>query len=355
MANVGRGSLLNNRCGQRYTVGLNWRPAVRLILAPMEGVIDATMRALLTELGGIDRCVNEFVRVNQQLLPPRVFRRLCPELDSGGRTPAGVPVYVQLLGGQPSPMGDNAARCAELGAPGIDLNFGCPAKTVNKSDGGAILLREPERVGNIVAAVRRAVPADIPVTAKIRLGFEDRSQFLDNVLAIAAAGATEIAIHARTRRDGYQPPAWWKEIARAVEQVALPVIANGEIWTPADARRCQLASRCQDLMLGRGALCRPDLARLVRADQGGAPAEAMAWLDIAVILQHFFRCKRAECQPRHAAGPVKQWLGYLRHWYPEAALLFAAIKRLNDPVAVSAAIDEHLATLQPARDQPAAA
>ncbi|MDO8861260.1 tRNA-dihydrouridine synthase [Haliea sp. E1-2-M8] len=328
---------------------------MRLILAPMDGVIDATMRALLTDLGGIDRCVTEFVRVNQQLLPPRVFRRLCPELDSGGRTPAGVPVFVQLLGGQPSPMADNAARCAELGAPGIDLNFGCPAKTVNKSDGGAILLREPERVGSIVAAVRQAVPASIPVSAKIRLGFEDRSQFLDNVLAIAAAGASEIAIHARTRRDGYQPPAWWDEIARAVERVTLPVVANGEIWSPEDARRCQLASQCRDLMLGRGALCRPDLPRLVRAAFDGAPAEAMPWLDIAVLLQNFFRRKRVECEPRHAAGTLKQWLGYLRHSYPEAALLFVGIKRLTDPVAVSATIDAHLASLQPGRDQPAAA
>jgi len=328
---------------------------VRLILAPMEGVIDATMRALLTDLGGIDRCVTEFVRVNQLLLPPRVFRRLCPELDSGGRTAAGVPVYVQLLGGHPSPMADNAARCAELGAPGIDLNFGCPAKTVNKSDGGAILLREPERVGSIVAAVRRAVPMDTPVTAKIRLGFEDRSRFLDNVLAIAAAGANEIAIHARTRRDGYQPPAWWDEIARAVEQVNLPIIANGEIWSPEDARRCQLASQCQDLMLGRGALCQPDLPRLIRASQSGAAAEPMAWREIAVILQYFFRNKRAQCEPRHAAGPVKQWLGYLRHCYPQAALLFADIKRLGDPTAVSVAIDAHLATLQSAQDQPAAA
>ncbi|MEQ9464521.1 MAG: tRNA-dihydrouridine synthase family protein, partial [Haliea sp.] len=282
---------------------------MRLILAPMEGVIDATMRAILTELGGIDRCVTEFVRVNQLLLPPRVFRRLCPELDSAGCTPSGVPVYVQLLGGHPAPMADNAARCAELGAPGIDLNFGCPAKTVNKSDGGAILLREPERVGGIVAAVRRAVPSAIPVTAKIRLGFEDRSQFLDNVLAIAAGGADEIAIHARTRRDGYQPPAWWDEIARAVAQVTMPVIANGEIWSPEDALRCQLASHCQDLMLGRGALCRPDLPRLVRAARDGTPAQPLAWREIAVILQYFFQRKRAECEPRHCAGPVKQWLG----------------------------------------------
>ena len=106
---------------------------MRLMLAPMEGVIDHTMRELLTSLGSVDRCVTEFVRVSDRLLPPRVFRRLCPELDRGGVTAAGVPVYVQLLGGQPGVVADNAARAAELGAPGIDLNFGCPAKTVNRS------------------------------------------------------------------------------------------------------------------------------------------------------------------------------------------------------------------------------
>ena len=92
---------------------------MRLMLAPMEGVIDHTMRELLTSLGGVDRCVTEFVRVSAQLLPARVFRRYCPELAHGGATSSGVPVYLQLLGGQPTVMADNAARAAELGAPGI--------------------------------------------------------------------------------------------------------------------------------------------------------------------------------------------------------------------------------------------
>ena len=107
---------------------------MRLYLAPMEGVIDHTMRDLFTRQGGVDRCVTEFVRINNSLLPPRVFYRMCPELRSGGKTPSGTPVHVQLLGGQPEPMADNAARAVELGAPGIDINFGCPAKTVNRSD-----------------------------------------------------------------------------------------------------------------------------------------------------------------------------------------------------------------------------
>ena len=135
---------------------------MRLMLAPMEGVIDHVMRELLTSLGGIDRCVTEFVRVTDRLLPPRVFRRLCPELDTGGTTASGVPVYLQLLGGQAAVLADNAARAAELGAPGIDLNFGCPAKTVNRSDGGAILLREPQRVHAIVCCSARGGTSAYP-------------------------------------------------------------------------------------------------------------------------------------------------------------------------------------------------
>ena len=107
---------------------------MRIFLAPMEGVVDYTMRDMLTRLGGFDRCVTEFVRITEQKLPARVFYRYCPELHTGGKTPAGTPVYVQLLGGDPDYMALNARTAERVGAPGIDLNFGCPAKTVNRSD-----------------------------------------------------------------------------------------------------------------------------------------------------------------------------------------------------------------------------
>ena len=119
---------------------------MRLILAPMEGVVDYTMRDLLTRIGGYDRCVTEFVRVSREKLPPRVFYRACPELLTDCCTPVGVPIYVQLLGGCPSSMARNAQVAARLGARGIDLNFGCPSKVVNHHDGGSALLREPQRV-----------------------------------------------------------------------------------------------------------------------------------------------------------------------------------------------------------------
>lgn len=322
---------------------------MRLMLAPMEGVIDHTMRALLSELGGMERCVTEFVRVSEQLLPARVFRRLCPELDNGGSTPSGVPVYLQLLGGQPSPMAENAARAAELGAPGIDLNFGCPAKTVNRSDGGSIILREPSRVHDITAAVRSAVPAEIPVTVKIRLGFEDQSRFLDVVAGIADAGATELTIHARTKKQGYRAPAYWEEIARARSIVSLPIIANGEIWSPGDALRCRKVSQCQDLMLGRGALCRPDLPRLVRAALEGNTVEPLRWQDVLPLVRKLLHLNLAQYDASYVAGPIKQWLVYLRYYYPQAAGVFEAVKREHDPARIDALLLQCSEPTAPAR------
>jgi tRNA-dihydrouridine synthase C len=231
-------------------------------------------------------------------------------------------------------VAENAARAAELGAPGIDLNFGCPAKTVNRSDGGSIILREPERVHAITAAVRRAVPAEIPVTVKTRLGFEDHSLFLDIVRGIESAGATELTVHARTKRHGYRPPAYWEEIAAAREVVSLPVIANGEIWSPGDALRCRQVSGCADLMLGRGALCRPDLPRLVAAAARDEELPPLRWQDILPLVLHFFELNLTHYDAGHAGNPLKQWLVYLRSYFPQGALLFEDIKRLRDPAEI---------------------
>ena len=310
---------------------------MRVMIAPMEGVIDHTMRELLSSLGGVDRCVTEFVRVSERLLPPRVFHRLCPELATGGKTASGVPVFVQLLGGQPAVMAENAARAAELGALGIDLNFGCPARTVNRSDGGAIILREPRRVHDITAAVRAAVPAHIPVTVKTRLGFEDGTLFLDIVEGIEAAAATELTIHARTKRDGYRPPAYWESIAQARERVSMPVIANGEIWSVDDALRCRAITGCEDVMLGRGVIARPDLPRLIAAaNTQGDTIDALGWSGITPLLLRFFETTLLHYDAHCAGNPLKQWLVYMRGYFPQAGQLFEQVKRLREPDAIRA-------------------
>ena len=313
---------------------------MRLILAPMQGVVDRDMRELLTGIGGYDRCVTEFIRVTDQCFPERVFYRYCPELYQQGYTRSGTPVYVQLLGGDPIWMAANAKRAAGLGAPGIDLNFGCPAKIVNRNDGGSILLKQPERVAAIVAAVRDAVDPAVPVTVKMRLGFDSAALLEDIAAGAVEAGATELCIHARTREDGYKPPAYWHRL-KPLAALNIPIIANGEIWTVTDALEAQSASGCQDLMLGRGALACPGLARQIKGHYRGEPVDAIPWGQMLTSLQAFFeQCD--QWSPRYVGSRTKQWLSYLQRHYIGAEQLFTQIKRLTRVDEIQAVIERHL-------------
>ena len=312
----------------------------------MEGLLDHGLRDILTRTGGVDRCVSEFIRITDQLLPARSFTRVVPELLRGSRTRAGVPVRPQLLGSDPVCVAENAARLAELAPAGIDLNFGCPAKTVNRHRGGAVLLNEPELVHAIVAAVRRAVPADVPVSAKMRLGVDDEARLLDCAHAIDSAGASELAVHARTKAHGYRPPAYWESIAQVKKAVRLPVIANGDIWSVADAARCRQVTGCDALMLGRGMVRRPGLALAIAragvdefdasASYSDAAVAALPWRRVVPLLADFWRDVCSRVERRHRAGRLKQWLNYLRVAYPEAEQAFDALRAVNDPDAIGA-------------------
>lgn len=304
---------------------------MQLALAPMEGLVDDGLRALLTGIGGIDWCVSEFIRINDRLLPASAFLRLAPELAQGSVTPSGTPMRVQLLGSDPHCVADNAAFAATLGAPVIDLNFGCPAKTVNKSKGGAVLLKEPELLNAIVSAVRRALPAHIPVTAKMRLGFDHADDAETCAQALADGGAASIVVHARTKADGYKPPAYWERIGSIRDAVKVPVYANGEIWTVDDWRRCRALSGVDDVMLGRGLIARPDLARQIAAVRDGRAIEPMRWLELLPLVEGYWHRVRAKVShPKYAPGVLKQWLVWLARSYPEAERLFLDIRSLSD-------------------------
>lgn len=306
----------------------------------MEGVVDHLMRRTLSGITtseascGIDICVTEFVRVNDHVLPEKVFHRICPEIQNT----AHYPVRVQLLGSNPQALADNARKLAQLGVDGIDLNFGCPAKTVNKNRGGACLLNDTELIYTIVAAVRDAVPATIPVTAKIRLGYEARDSYLENALAIEKAGANELVVHARSKADGYNPPAYWRYIAEIKHQLRIPVIANGEIWTVSDYLACRQQSLCDDVMLGRGLLARPDLATAIKAHLANRPYIPLQWHQLAPYISTFFESTCATYPAKHLGNRLKQWLSYLQRTYPQAEQLFAQIKRSRSQVEIAAAL-----------------
>ncbi|MGE8297722.1 MAG: tRNA dihydrouridine synthase [Pseudomonas sp.] len=303
---------------------------MQIALAPMEGLVDEILRDVLTRIGGIDWCVTEFIRVSERLLPAATYHKLAPELFNGSRTQAGTSMRVQFLGSDPQCLADNAAFACTLGAPVIDLNFGCPAKTVNKSRGGAVLLKEPELLHAIVREVRRTVPAEVPVTAKMRLGFEDKDGALDCARALAEGGASQIVVHARTKVEGYKPPAHWEWVARVQDVVAVPVFANGEVWTLDDWRRCREISGVDDIMLGRGLVSRPGLARQIAALRAGEEPEEMSWAELQPLLLDFWQQARRKLAPRYAPGRLKQWLAMLTRTYPEAVALFAEVRREQD-------------------------
>lgn len=302
---------------------------MRLVLAPMEGVVDFKMRQLLTDLGGFDLCVTEFVRVVEDTLPERVFHRYCPELKTGGYTRAGTPVRIQLLGQVADALAANAVKAIRLGSHGVDLNFGCPAKTVNKSKGGAVLLKDPEHMYEIIKAVRDAVDPCHEVSAKIRLGFDDDSNSQEIVDAVVSAGASSLAIHARTKRDGYNPPAYWEKIPPLIKDKNISVVANGEIWQVEDAMLCQKRSHCQDLMLGRGALAMPDLAKQIKSHAENEHYTPMLWEHVIYhIIHSSMHQDEIKCE-KYFASRTKQWLGYLKRQYPQANALFDEIRRLK--------------------------
>jgi tRNA-dihydrouridine synthase C len=320
---------------------------MRIVLAPLEGVMDHTVRELLTSFGGYDLCVTEFLRVsNHQLLPPRTFYQLAPELKNNGFTASGVPVRMQLLGSQPDTLAMNAQRAIELGSHGIDLNLGCPAKTVNKSKGGAALLKEPQLIADAVAAMRKVVPVDKTLSVKIRLGWDDPNCVHEIVDAIVSAGADELTIHARTKEDGYKAEAIkWHYIAQVKERLAtegknLSIIANGEIWNIADALECRKISACDDLMIGRGALATPNLAAIV-----AGISEKLSWLSVVEMILDYRKVQVISSKGHHYSSRVKQWLSQMRQSYAEANELLMLIKRIKKCDDMQIALERYLDAL----------
>jgi len=299
----------------------------------MEGLLDFVLRDILTRVGGVDRCVSEFIRVTHTLLPERAFLRVMPELSNGGLTPSGVPVRAQLLGSDPVCLAENAARLASMGPHGIDLNFGCPAKVVNRHGGGAALLDDPELLTRIVASVRRAVPAHMPVSAKMRLGFNDDSRAVECAQALQAGGASELVVHARTKADAYRPPAYWERVNDIRLAVSIPVIANGEIWTVDDARRCRKASGCSSIMIGRGMVVDPGLAlAILEGDRAGFGG--VTWEALQPLVGAFWLLVCARLERRQQAGRLKQWLNFLRRRYAQAEVAYMELRTIHDPAVI---------------------
>lgn len=306
---------------------------MKLILAPMEGLLDTYLREIITDTGGYDWCVSEFIRVTSLLLPDKVFYRSVPELQQGGVTRSGAPVYIQLMGNRASVVADNAAKAVELGSLGIDLNFGCPSPTVNGKGAGAILLNEPEKIHQIVLAARQAVPTATPVMAKVRLGYNNTDDIIETVQGIEAAGANMITVHARTSADKYKAPARWEWLARIRQSVNIPVIANGDIADINSFQQCKAVSGCDYFMIGRAAVRHPFLAQQIHQFCSGKPVQKMSWSKQQELLLQFSMLMRKSDNDIGSASRVKKWLNILTKGAEtnraEAELLFDRIKKVT--------------------------
>ncbi|WP_415229930.1 tRNA-dihydrouridine synthase [Psychromonas sp.] len=308
---------------------------MHITLAPMEGVMDHHMRQLLTALGGYDLCITEFIRVIDLQLPARVYRRLSPELYNDSKTASGTPVRIQLLGQNPHCLAQNAHKAISIGSDGIDLNFGCPAKTVNKNKGGAVLLKSPQTLYEIVSEVRKAVPAFQTLSVKIRLGYEDKSLAVENAQAIEAAGANELTVHARTKLEGYRPPAHWHWIAKIKDAITIPVTANGDIFSVDDAKRCMEISGCERLMIGRGALATPNLAQAIKGIES-----PNSWSEILNIVEKYLFIQTHGDQEKYLPSRIKQWLMFIKSQHPQAAVFLQQVRTIKTTGEMLAAINQ---------------
>ncbi len=295
-------------------------------LAPMEGVLDPLMRKFITRVSSVDFCSTEFVRVTDKLVPTNTFLRYAPEITNESQTESGTPVLVQLLGGKPTWMAENANTALNLGAHGIDINFGCPAKTVNRHDGGAALLKEPTRLFDTISTIRKKVGDDVHVSAKVRLGFSDKSKILDISKACSDAGATWLTVHARTKEEAYKPPAHWHAIQKMKDVSRIPIFANGDIWDLAAYKKCIKESGCDDVMIGRGLMRNPFLASEIKNNKEFS-IEYKNQETLKLIIAYFKEAQFVYGE-KTALGRIKQWLKMCS--YPENIFferMFDKIKR----------------------------
>lgn len=228
-----------------------------LLLAPMEGVGDYCFRKAMATIGGFDEAVRDFLRVPKNAH----VKSLAAVYDPHELAP--IPLAAQLMGSDLELMSDMAREIERLGAPRIDINCGCPSNTVTGRGAGSSLLKDPDFLHEVAKSVVKAV--SIPVSLKMRTGYDDTSLFKENLMAAEESGVRYITLHPRTKADGYGPPARWDLIAEAKSLLKIPIVGNGDILTVADALRMLKETGCDALMIGRGSVINPFIFRQIRA------------------------------------------------------------------------------------------
>jgi tRNA-dihydrouridine synthase C len=268
----------------------------------MEGVGDRCFRKAMASVGGFDEAVTDFIRVPSNAHVESLARVYEPDET------APIPLAAQLMGSDPELMAAMAVVIERRGAPRIDLNCGCPSNTVTGRGAGSSLLKDPTYLYDVAKAIVRAVK--VPVSIKMRSGYEDTSLFRENLLAAQESGAVFVTVHPRTKVDGYGPPAKWEFIAEAKQVLKIPVVGNGDIVSADDAKRMVAMTQCDALMVGRGAVIDPFVFHRIRAAFAGRDFQP-DWRDMQRYFDVYLGGIPSDTPERGKVNKLKQLMGFL--------------------------------------------
>lgn len=298
-----------------------------LVLAPMAGVTDDIYRTLAAACGA-GMVTTEMVSAEGLRRSQAATLRLCRQ-----DTPLNVPLAVQLFGRDPSVMAEAARLVASDGAEIIDINAGCPVKKVAKQGAGASLMKELDRLAEMVERVRKAV--EIPLTVKMRLGWNQLSiNIVEAAKRLESAGVDAITIHGRTAVQLYSGKADWHWIQKTKAAVKIPVIGNGDVRSVSSANRMIRETGCDGVMIGRGSLGNPWIFSSIAKQWGYRPPSDVpaSWLDFYQTARiHFEHYAFEKHKP---AGHCRQILIWYSKGLPESAKLRSKLYELDRPVAM---------------------
>src|SRR5262249_2053333 len=277
-----------------------------LVLAPMAGVTDSSFRRLIKELGGVGLIVTEFISVEGLTRGNMRTHRMMRFL------PEERPLSIQIFGYDVERMVMAAEAIEESGAEIVDINCGCPAKRVVKGGGGSSLLRDLPQLEKILRRIRQAV--SIPVTMKIRIGWDDSSiNAVEVARIIEDAGGAMVAIHGRARVQGYSGLANWDVIAQVKRAVSIPVVGCGDVTSPDQAIARFRQTGVDGVMIGRGAIANPWIFRQTRERSSGQPVYEPPLSEKRRVLHRYHELLRDELPEKALIGKLKQMCGYFTH------------------------------------------
>jgi nifR3 family TIM-barrel protein len=305
-----------------------------LVLAPMAGVTDSSFRRLIKELGGVGLIVTEFISVEGITRGNLTTHRMMKFL------PEERPLSIQIFGYDDQRMAMAASLIEEVGADIVDINCGCPAKKVVKGGGGSSLLRDLPQLAKILRSVRKAVT--IPVTMKIRTGWDHTSiNAVEVSRIIEDCGADMVAIHGRTRVQGYSGSADWDVIKSVKQAVSIPVVGCGDVTSPSQALFRLNDSGVDGVMIGRGAIACPWIFRQTSELMRGADVYQPPLTERRRVLHRYHELLRDEMPERALSGKLKQMCGYFTHGLAGGARLRERVFHSQSIAEIFAKVDEY--------------